>query len=157
MNAIFVIGRIAFVMIFIISGAAKLMDISATAASIAAKVAVPEELSSVAAQLESAVGMTVPQLLAVIAGIAELAAGLMLAANIGTRVAALLLIVFTFVVTFYYHDFWNLDGGERTSNLAHALKNLSLIGALLMFFVLGRWQPSTDYEDVDTSVSSRYS
>jgi len=31
-----------------------------------------------------------------------------------------------------YHDFWDMTGPERTNNLMHALKNLSLIGALLI-------------------------
>jgi uncharacterized membrane protein YphA (DoxX/SURF4 family) len=34
--------------------------------------------------------------------------------------------------TFYYHDFWNQTGPEARNNMVHALKNLSLIGALFM-------------------------
>ncbi len=33
---------------------------------------------------------------------------------------------------FYYHDFWNQTGADATNNLIHALKNLSLIGAVFM-------------------------
>ena len=142
MNILLVIGRIALVLIFMISGGEKLMDISATAADIAAKVAIPAALSGLAAQISSATGMTIPQLLAIATGVIEVAAALMIAANIGTRVGAFLLIVFTLVATFYFHDFWNMAGAARIDNVTHALKNLSIIGGLLVMFVLGPWRPA---------------
>lgn len=141
MNILLIVGRIAFAAIFVFSGAVKLMDVGATAATIASKISIPAELAGFAAQLETATGMTTPQLMAVAAGVVELGGGLMIAANIGTRVAALGLIVFTAAATFWFHDFWTMTGGERMNNQAHALKNLSLIGALLVFFVIGRWRP----------------
>jgi len=141
MNILLIIGRLAFVAIFVLSGAQKLMDIGATAAMIAPKVSVPAELAGFAAQLEGATGMTTPQLLAILAGVVELAGGLMIAANIGTRFAAFILIVFTAAATYWFHDFWNMTGAARVDNMAHALKNLSLIGALLVFFVIGPWRP----------------
>jgi putative oxidoreductase len=141
MNILLIIGRLAFVAIFVLSGAQKLMDIGATAAMIAPNIVIPAELKSFATQLEGATGMTTPQLLAIAAGVVELAGGLMIAANIGTRVAALALIVFTVAATFWFHDFWNMTGGDRMNNMAHALKNLSVIGALLVFFVIGPWRP----------------
>lgn len=141
MNILLIVGRIAFAAIFVFSGAVKLMDVGATAATIASKISIPAELAGFAAQLETATGMTTSQLMAVATGVVELGGGLMIAANIGTRVAALGLIVFTAAATFWFHDFWTMTGGERMNNQAHALKNLSLIGALLVFFVIGRWRP----------------
>jgi putative oxidoreductase len=141
MNILLIIGRLAFVAIFVYSGAVKLMDIGATAAYIQSKIVVPAELAGFAAQLEGATGMATPQLLAIAAGVVELGGGLMIAANIGTRVAALALIVFTVAATFWFHDFWAMAGADRMNNMTHALKNLSLIGALLVFFVIGPWRP----------------
>jgi putative oxidoreductase len=141
-NILFVIGRIALVLIFIISGGEKLMDISATAAMIEAKVAIPAALSGLAAQISSATGMTIPQLFAIATGVIEVAAALMIAANMGTRVGAFLLIVFTLVATFYFHDFWNMAGAARTENFTQVLKNVSIIGGLLVMFVLGSWRPA---------------
>jgi len=141
MNILLIIGRLAFVAIFVLSGAQKLMDIGATAATIAPKVIVPAQLAAIAAQLEGATGMTTPQLLAIAAGVVELAGGLMIAANFGTRLAALALIVFTLAATYWFHDFWMMEGAERMNNMIHALKNLSLIGALLVLFVIGSWHP----------------
>lgn len=148
MNVLFFVGRILFVLIFIVSGASKLMDISSTASMISGKIVIPQELSGLATQVEGATGMTVPQLLAIAAGVVELGAGLMLAVNFGSRIAALLLIGFTVAATFYFHDFWNQVGADRTNNMVHAMKNVSIVGALLVFFVLGAWRPSIDDETI---------
>lgn len=144
MNILLIVGRIAFVAIFVLSGAQKLLDISGTAAMIAPKIAVPAQLADLAAQIEGLTSMSTPQLLAIAAGVVELAGGLLIAANIGTRAAALLLIVFTAAATYWFHDFWNMAGAERANNMIHALKNLSLTGALLVLFVIGPWRPSQD-------------
>jgi uncharacterized membrane protein YphA (DoxX/SURF4 family) len=146
-NILFVIGRIALVLIFMISGGEKLMDISGTAVAIEGKIAIPAALSGLALQISSATGMSVPQLLAIATGVIEVAAALMIAANIGTRVGAFLLILFTVIATYYFHDFWNMAGPQRTENFIHVLKNVSIIGGLLVMFVLGPWRPS---QAVDT-------
>jgi uncharacterized membrane protein YphA (DoxX/SURF4 family) len=56
----------------------------------------------------------------------------MIALNFGARFFAILLILFVVAATFYYHDFWNQTGADARNNLVHALKNLSIIGALFM-------------------------
>ena len=73
----------------------------------------------------------------------------MIVANIGTRIAAVLLIVFTAAATFWFHDFWNQTGPEQQNNIAHALKNLSLIGSLIVFFVIGAWRPEANVEQTE--------
>ena len=41
--------------------------------------------------------------------------------------------IFVVVTTFYVHDFWNQSGGsERLENIVHVMKNISIVGALLM-------------------------
>jgi uncharacterized membrane protein YphA (DoxX/SURF4 family) len=141
MNTLFIIGRIAFVLVFILSGAQKLMDISATAAMIEPKVVMPDLIAPYAAQLETATGMKMPSLLAIAAGVLEIATALMIAFGFGTRFAAVVLILFTAAATYYFHAFWTMSGAERDANMVNALKNLSLIGGLLVLFVLGSWRP----------------
>ena len=51
---------------------------------------------------------------------------------------ALVLIVFVAVGTYYFHDFWNQTGPDAQANLAIALKNLSLVGGLLIIAGIGR-------------------
>lgn len=141
MHILFVVGRVLLVLIFIYSGAGKLLDLAGTAAYIAPVVKVPDALSGFATQLQDMTGMTVPQLLAILIGVVELVAGLLIAFNIGTRAAAAILALFTLVTIFYFHDFWSMAGAARDTNLIHALKNLSMTGGLLIFVVLGSWRP----------------
>jgi putative oxidoreductase len=140
MHILFIVGRVLLVLIFIYSGAGKLLDLTGTAAYIAPVVTVPDGLSEFATQLQEMTGMTVPHLLALLAGVVELVAGLLIVFNIGTSGAAAVLVLFTIATIFYFHDFWNMAGAARDANLIHALKNLSITGGLLVFVVLGSWR-----------------
>ena len=144
------IGRILFAVLFIFSGATKLFDIPATAQAITAKVAIPSLLTAYTSQLETAAEMPIAQIMAIGAGAIELVCGLLIALNFGARFFAIILVLFVGVATFYFHNFWDLAGDERTNNMIHALKNLSLIGGLLMVAGLPRHsrQAETAYSDV---------
>ena len=131
MPAFITFGRILFAVLFIFSGGSKLLDLTATA-QMTEKVVIPAVLATYTSQLEGLTGMTMPMMLAIAAGALELICGIMIALNFGARFFAILLIVFVGLATFYYHDFWNQTGPEARNNLVHALKNLSLIGALFM-------------------------
>src|SRR6185312_11673081 len=143
MPLLFTIARVLFSVIFVVSGTLKLMDVSGTATYIASKVAIPTQLADLVAQAESATGMQAPQLIAIGVGLVEVIFGLLLAFGIAVRLASLVLAIFTLVATFYFHDFWNQVDPERTENLIHAEKNLSIFAGLLVFFVLGSWRPAT--------------
>jgi len=100
--------------------------------------------------LEAATGMTTPQLLAIVGGVFEILAGLMIALNFGARFFSLLLIIYMAVATFYFYDFWNQAPPENSRTLVDALKNLSIIGALFMIAGYGRGSRSAEpaYGDV---------
>lgn len=147
MSITFLIARIAFVAIFLASGITKLMGITATAAMIQAKFTIPAALASVAASAQSATGMTPYELLAIVAGVVEIVFPLLIIFNILTRFAALVMLIYTAVVTYFIHDFWNLTGDVRADNMIHALKNLSIMGGFLMLMVLGAWRPGMHDED----------
>ena len=137
MPAFITFGRILFCVIFIFSGASKLLDLTATA-QMTEKIVFPAALATYTSQLEGLTGMSMPMMLAIAAGALELICGLSIALNFGARFFAILLILFVAAATFYYHDFWNQSGPEATNNMVHALKNLSLIGALFMIAGYGR-------------------
>lgn len=132
MPAFATLGRVLFVVLFVFSGASKLFDIASTTQAITEKVALPALLTPYTTQLEGITGMPTAQLLAILAGAVEVLGGLFIALNIGTRFFALLLVVFVGVTTFYFHNFWDMTGPDRINNMIHALKNLSLIGGLLV-------------------------
>jgi putative oxidoreductase len=131
MPAFLTFGRILFAVLFVFSGASKLLDLAATA-QMTEKIVLPAIVAPYTAQLETITGMPMAQLLAIAAGGLEVVCGLMIALNLGARFFAILLILFVATATFYYHDFWNQTGADARGNLVHALKNLSIIGALLM-------------------------
>jgi putative oxidoreductase len=150
MSAFITFGRILFAVLFVVSGAFKLYDISATAKDIAAKIVIPTVLTTYTSQIEAFAGMQTPQILAIAAGSIELICGIMIALNFGVRFFSIVLIFFVVAVTYYYHDFWNQVGPESRNNLVHVLKNLSIVGALFMIAGYGRTPRATEpvYGDV---------
>jgi uncharacterized membrane protein YphA (DoxX/SURF4 family) len=132
MPAFVTLGRVLFVVLFVFSGASKLFDIASTTQAITDKVALPALLTPYTTQLEDITGMKTAQLLAILAGAVEVLGGLFIALNIGTRFFAWVLVLFVGVTTFYFHNFWDMTGPDRINNMIHALKNLSLIGGLLV-------------------------
>src|SRR5262245_54101366 len=71
MNAAFTIGRIALVVIFIISGAFKFLDITGTAEAIQAKLVIPSALSDATSQIEATLNMPISQVLAIVVALIE--------------------------------------------------------------------------------------
>ena len=138
MPALIIFVRVLFAVLFIYSGAAKLFAIQATADVIAAKVMIPGVVAPYTAQLESALGMPLPQMLAIASGAFEIIAGLMIALNFAVRFFAILLVIYLGFVTFYFLDFWNQTPPDNGKTLVDALKNLSLIGALFILAGYGR-------------------
>jgi putative oxidoreductase len=67
----------------------------------------------------------------------DLIGGLMILVGFQARWAALLLFVFTAMTIYFAHPFWAMQGAARAANQAHALKNLAIMGALLMIAAHG--------------------
>lgn len=150
MPALFTFGRILFAILFIYLGATKLFDVASTADAIATKLTIPDVLAPYVTQIESATGMNMPKLLALAAGVFEILAGLMIALNFGARFWSILLALYLAGTTFYQYDFWNQAQPDNNRALIiDALKNLSLIGSLLMIAGYGRGPRvvETVYED----------
>src|ERR1700716_3151555 len=150
MPALFTFGRVLFAVLFIYTGATKLVASPATADFIASKVTIPTLLAPYTSQLETLTGMPLPQLLAIGVGGFEILAGLMIALNFLARFFSILLIFFVLATTFYFHDFWNQPAPENPKTLIDALKNLSIIGALFIIAGYGRGPRSMEptYSDV---------
>lgn len=77
-------------------------------------------------------GFPASDILVYLSGLMLLAGGLGIAAGAYPVVSVLLLGVFLAAVTPTFHDFWNFEAEEKQNHQVNFLKNLALIGALLM-------------------------
>jgi uncharacterized membrane protein YphA (DoxX/SURF4 family) len=141
MPVIFVIGRVVFVSYFIFAGLQRLMDVTGSADYFAQKFAVPAMIGPYATQVENLLGLTTPQVLALLAGAIQLAAGLLIAFNVGTRAMAIILIVLTGIGIYYGHNFWTMAAPQRDADLAFAILQVAMIGGLIVFVALGSTLP----------------
>ena len=115
-----VIGRMLLGLIFIVSGIAKIMHVSATAELIAK-------------------ATTLPPSIALPVGIFELVFGVFLAVGFMTRVSSVLLFGFTIATMVLFHN----KGGDPLQGQM-ALKNVAIAGGLLMAFAYGQARGSVD-------------
>ena len=132
MSALYVIGRLLFALLFVVSGINKFLDLQAATQAITTHFTVPAQLLGYATQIETFTGMPIVQLIAILGGVLEIVGGLAIATNFAARTFAVLLAIFIAVTIFHFHDFWNAAATERVAGLFEALKDLALIGALLM-------------------------
>ncbi|HWM46907.1 MAG TPA: DoxX family protein [Xanthobacteraceae bacterium] len=149
MSIVFLLGRIAFVAVFIISGIFTLLDRVPTALLIESKFRIPASLGEIAIEAQNATGLAPYELLATVVACIQIGFAALIIFNILTRFSSLVLLVFTLVATYFLYDFWNMTGDARALNLVLALQNLSIAGGLVMLFVLGSWQPPIPNDDYD--------
>jgi len=79
-------------------------------------------------------GVPAPVPLLVLTIALEVGAGLALATGRGARFAAAALAAFVVPVTLVFHAFWLAGAGAFQDQLAHFLKNVAILGALLVLF-----------------------
>ena len=84
--------------------------------------------------------MPVPVAAAAIALTVEILGGLALIAGFGTRVAALVLAVFTLVASFYFHNYWSVPAEQQFVTQLLFFKNIAVVGGLL---TLAAWGAGT--------------
>jgi putative oxidoreductase len=120
------LGRILLALIFLISGLGKIFDWQGTAGYMASK------------------GMPLIPFFLLGAIVLELAGGLAVLLGFKARIGALLLIVFLIPATLIFHNFWTLTGMERQIQMIMFLKNLAIMGGLLLVVGLGPGPLSLD-------------
>ncbi|TWU16829.1 DoxX family protein [Allorhodopirellula heiligendammensis] len=83
----------------------------------------------------AAEGVPSPRVLLAGAIVFLIAGSLSLIAGYKARWGATLLLVFLILASYYFHDFWTLEGAERQAQTIQFMKNLALMGTML--FVIG--------------------
>ena len=112
-NALNVLGRLLFVVLFLPAGIGKLTGFSGTVGYIAS------------------VGLPAPALGAVIALVVEIAGSLALLVGFGTRIAALVLAVFTLGASFFFHAYWSVPADQAFVTQLLFFKNIAVARDLL--------------------------
>ena len=120
------LGRLTIAVIFLGAGPLKLMNLAGFAAGLAA------------------MGLPAPFILALLAGVVELGGSLAIALGFKTRYAALLLILFVIIATLLRHNYWMLEGAARAAQHTQFMKNLAIIGGLLLLYAHGPGRISVD-------------
>jgi putative oxidoreductase len=70
--------------------------------------------------------------------------GVSVIAGYTARFGAFLLLVFLALATYYFHNFWDLTGQERQEQMIHFMKNVALMGAMLVIIANGSGAWSLD-------------
>lgn len=146
MSVFIAVGRTLLIVIFVFTGVSQLLDIGGTADMISAKLSIPGQIAPYTTQLEEATGTPAMRIFAIAVGALQVVGGLLIAFNIGARWFALLLALFTIPATFLFHDFWNLTDVARIEALNHLLKNVAILGGLLLVVGIGPPAREEDHE-----------
>lgn len=121
-----VVGRLLLALMFVLAGLDKFGNLAGTAGYIASK------------------GLPLPQLLAFATAALEVAGGLLLIVGFQARQSALALAGFTLLATLLFHDFWSLPADQQMMQQLMFMKNISIVGGLLMVAALGAGPASVD-------------
>ncbi|WP_146393680.1 DoxX family protein [Allorhodopirellula solitaria] len=92
----------------------------------------------------AAAGVPQPKVMLAGAIVFLIAGGLSLIAGYKARIGATLLLVFLVLATYYFHDFWTLEGAERQTQMIQFMKNLALMGTMLFVIANGSGAFSLD-------------
>jgi len=125
-NAMALLGRALIALLFIPGGIGKLTGFAGTVGYIASK------------------GVPLPEVCAVIAIVVELGLGILLLVGWQTRWAALGIAIFTVVITFIFHAFWNVPPEQVMMQKMNFFKNLAIAGGLYAFAAFGPGAWSVD-------------
>lgn len=125
-NPAALLGRVLLALIFVISGFGKITGFDGTVAYMAAK------------------GMPMPQVALVGAIAIEFIGGLMLVVGWKTRWAALAIFLFLIPTTIIFHNPAGLPPAEAQAQMINLLKNVSIMGGMLLLAVFGRGAWSLD-------------
>jgi putative oxidoreductase len=108
------LGRVLLSVIFILSGLGKLPHFHDVAAMMAGK------------------GIPLASVALVITLLIEIGGGLMLLTGYKARYAALVIAVWLVPVTLVFHNFWAVPAAQQQDQMINFLKNLAIIGGLLV-------------------------
>jgi len=120
------IARILLAVIFVISGYGKIGGFDGIVAAIASK------------------GVPLPQVAAAITILVELGGGILLVLGWKTRWVALIFFLWLIPTTVLFHDFWASPPDQYEAQHINFMKNLAIMGGMLMVYAFGPGRLSID-------------
>ena len=123
---LFAVARSLLALMFVLAGISKFAGLAGTAGYIASK------------------GLPAPALLAFATAGLEVVGGLALAIGFKARIAAGALALFTLVASLLFHNFWGVPADQAMTQQLMFMKNLSVIGGLLLVVAFGAGPASID-------------
>lgn len=118
-SVVALVGRILIALLFVVAGYGKIGGFDGVAGYIASK------------------GLPMPQVLAALTIALELGGGLLLMAGYKVRWVAIAFFLWLIPTTFIFHKFWGIDAAQVQNQMNHFLKNVSIMGAMLMLVAYG--------------------
>ncbi len=94
------------------------------------------DFHSVAAEMEAA-GVPAAKIMLVGAIVFLIAGSLSVIAGYKTTIGAGLLLVFLLLATYFFHNFWVLEGKAQEAQMIQFMKNLALMGAMIFLMANG--------------------
>lgn len=125
-NPLSLVGRALLALLFIPAGFAKIGGFAGTVGYITSK------------------GLPLPEVAAAAAIVIELGLGLLLLLGWKARWAALGIAIFTFVISFIFHNFWAIEGAAKMMQQQAFFKNIAVVGGLLLVAAFGPGAWSVD-------------
>lgn len=121
------IARLLLALMFLMAGLSKFAGLEGTAGYIASK------------------GLPMPQLLALATAVLEVVGAVLLIVGWQARWAALALAAFTLLASVLFHNFWAMPAEQQMMQQLLFMKNISVVGGLLVVFGLGAGTLSLDH------------
>jgi uncharacterized membrane protein YphA (DoxX/SURF4 family) len=119
MDWLYLIGRLLFSLIFLMSGFGHLTQ------------------SDALSQYAASKGVPAPKAATIVSGLMILAGGLSILLGVYMEIGAWLIVFFLLPTSFMMHDFWKVeDPMQKQVEQAMFMKNLSMTGAALVFYWL---------------------
>jgi putative oxidoreductase len=118
-DALILLARILLMALFIISGWRKMTGFAETV------------------YYMKYIHTPIPSVAAGVAIVMEFGVGILLLLGFCVRPLSLALMVFVAGAAFIGHPFWSMVGAERALNMTHFLKDMSIMGGLLLLAITG--------------------
>lgn len=125
-NPLALAGRLLLAVLFLPAGISKITGFAGTVGYI------------------TSVGLPLPALAAILALAVEIVGGAALIAGFGTRIAALVLALFTLVASFFFHAYWAVPPDQLMVTELLFFKNIAVVGGLLTLVAWGAGAWSLD-------------